>query len=87
MLLCKGKIVLDIPTGYGKSHVICLAAINMLRKGLNVSIYFPNASIYKWDTELWANVFKEFQGQSLKFYYKRKSDETPFNFEDVKEGS
>ena len=31
VLLSRGKNVLDIPTGFGKSHVICLAAINLMR--------------------------------------------------------
>ena len=63
VILSKGKIVLDIPTSFGKSHVICLAAINLMRQGFPISIYFPNFTIFYSNTKLWSIIFSIFEAK------------------------
>jgi len=58
-------MVLQIPTGFGKSHVICLAAYFLLVDGYKVSIYFPNETIKERDLALFGGIFKQYMPDKL----------------------
>jgi len=77
--------VLEIPTGYGKSHVLCLAATLLLLKGFKVSIYFPNAILQMRDTQNFKYLLSSFGSDRLRLMSKRVKGSTPFHEKDFEE--
>jgi len=61
VLLAHDSTILQIPTGYGKSHVICLTAFFLLSNKKKVSIYFPNETIKERDLSLFAPMFAPYK--------------------------
>lgn len=48
----------QIPTGFGKSHVLCLSAAHLLQKGKKVLLVFSNEYIMKRDVSLFSGIFR-----------------------------
>ncbi len=57
--------IAQIPTGYGKSHVLNLAAINLLMKGMKVILVFSNEFIMKRDLELFEPIYQTMKTGSI----------------------
>ena len=83
LLLCKPGSILQIPTGYGKSHVICLAAFHILnwQKDTKVALYFPNETIMRWDLELFGRMLRQFKDR-FKCHAKKMKGFTAFAVEE-----